>query len=399
VEAGNQPGGAIPIGVATLSKMAFDGEDLNPIWETLVHRFVYEPDDAAALMDLSIIEQIFGNREIGISHQTRALEIRQLYPSRCAVTPPSLRLLAFAAPGDIGANTPLEFLLAGSDIALETLYVAPGVPLPVEIPEHDVAIVSVAQSAEHAAVLAMLSELGARWPRPLLNAPERVALLSRERLHALLAAAPGIAIPATSRITRAALAGPLADGGFPLIVRPIDSHAGVGLAKLDEPAAIASYLAERGEAEFTISSFVDYRSADGLFRKYRIVFVGGRPYACHMAIADQWAIWYLNAGMKDDAAKRAEEAHFMTAFDADFGRRHAAALAEIESRIGLDYFAIDCAETADGKLLVFEADIAMIVHDMDPAEIFPYKAPQMRKVFRAFRAMLRRASRDPASAA
>jgi hypothetical protein len=32
----------------------------------------------------------------------------------------------------------------------------------------------------------------------------------------------------------------------------------------------------------------------------------------------------------------------------------------------------------------------MIVHDMDPPDLFPYKKPQMRKVFDAFEAMLRR---------
>jgi hypothetical protein len=31
----------------------------------------------------------------------------------------------------------------------------------------------------------------------------------------------------------------------------------------------------------------------------------------------------------------------------------------------------------------------MIVHSMDPPELFPYKPPQMEKVFGAFRAMLR----------
>jgi hypothetical protein len=35
----------------------------------------------------------------------------------------------------------------------------------------------------------------------------------------------------------------------------------------------------------------------------------------------------------------------------------------------------------------------MIVHAMDPPDMFPYKPPQMRKVFDAFRAMLQRAAR------
>jgi hypothetical protein len=30
----------------------------------------------------------------------------------------------------------------------------------------------------------------------------------------------------------------------------------------------------------------------------------------------------------------------------------------------------------------------MIVHAMDPVELFPYKQPQMRKLFAAFRRML-----------
>ena len=51
--------------------------------------------------------------------------------------------------------------------------------------------------------------------------------------------------------------------------------------------------------------------------------------------------------------------------------------------MGLDYYAIDCAETSDGKLLVFEVDTAMLVHDMDAVELYPYKRPQMRKVFAA----------------
>jgi hypothetical protein len=116
--------------------------------------------------------------------------------------------------------------------------------------------------------------------------------------------------------------------------------------------------------------------------------VDRRPYACHLAVCDEWKVWYLNADMSGSAEKRLEEELFMVRFDEDFGRRHAVALAEIATRIGLDYFAIDCAETRDGKLLVFEADNASIVHNMDPQDVFPYKAPQMRKIFDAFVAML-----------
>jgi hypothetical protein len=107
-----------------------------------------------------------------------------------------------------------------------------------------------------------------------------------------------------------------------------------------------------------------------------------------MAIADRWDIWYLNAGMSDSAAKRLEEETFMRTFDFGFARRHATALAGLVERIGLDYFTIDCAENKRGDLLIFEADNTAVVHNMDSPELFPYKPPQMHKIFEAFAAML-----------
>jgi glutathione synthase/RimK-type ligase-like ATP-grasp enzyme len=401
---------AAPMGVARLSKMMFDGEDLNPLWRELIGKYIYQRDDAAALMDLATVEQLFGNLEDGLARQREALELCRLYRSPVGGATPLLRMLAFAAPGDVGTNTPLEFLLEDSDVALTTLYVVPGLPLPERIPDHDVAFVAVGESDENQSILAEIERLLARWPKPVLNRPDRILQLSRERLFALLDGVPGLVTPATLRTDRVSLerlaAGAVAlpdllpEGAFPLIARPVGSHAGRGLAKLDTPQAVASYLAERSEDEFTMARFVDYRGADGLFRKYRIVFIEGAPYACHMAIADQWMIYYLNANMKGSAAKRDEEARFMAEFDQDFARRHGAALSAIAARVGLDYFGIDCAETADGDLLLFEADIAIIVHAMDSPAIFPYKPPQMRKLFAAFCAMLRRrGGHAPASAA
>jgi hypothetical protein len=110
-----------------------------------------------------------------------------------------------------------------------------------------------------------------------------------------------------------------------------------------------------------------------------------------MAIADRWDIWYLNAGMTQSAEKRSEEERFMRDFDCGFAFRHRNALAAVAGRVGLDYFTIDCAENKNGELLIFEADNTAVVHNMDSPEVFPYKPPQMRKIFDAFTAMLVRA--------
>lgn len=392
------------IGVSKLAKLAFDGADMNALWAELVPKLKSDPEDVETAMDLSVVAQLAGQQQLGLEIQDQALAVRRLFRSPCISARPRLRLLAFAAASDIGGNTPLEFLLEGSDIELYTLYIVPGMEMPEALPDHDAAFVAVpASDATHAALIE-IERLAQNWPRPIVNSPRKIYEMERDRLHKLLGDVPGIVIPATVRADRDDLADVaegttplgdlLADAKFPLIVRPVGSQAGRGLERLEGAEAIPPYLGVRLEEDFFVSRFIDYSGQDGLFRKYRIVFVDGKPYACHMAISDQWKLWYLNAGMDANAEKRAEEARFMTAFDEDFALRHSAALGEIARRAGLDYFAIDCAETKSGALLIFEADVAMIVHDMDPIEVYPYKGPQMRKIFAAFTAMLEARSKS-----
>ena len=84
----------------------------------------------------------------------------------------------------------------------------------------------------------------------------------------------------------------------------------------------------------------------------------------------------------------------MDSFEERFLAKHREALACVGSRLGLDYLAIDCAETRAGELLVFEADSAALVHAFDDPELFPYKIAHMQKLLSAFRQLLiRRAAR------
>jgi glutathione synthase/RimK-type ligase-like ATP-grasp enzyme len=386
------------IGFARLTTMAFGGIDLRPMRDQLISRVADGTASAGDGLDLSLITQLLGDKQTGTAIQTEVLAFHQLFRSPCSAATPKLRVLALAADIDMGGNMPIEFLLEDSGIELLTLYVVPGARQPVPLPEHDVAIVVASDSDECREALDIIDRAAAHWPRPMLNPPRLVRNLDRDKLHRLLRGIEGLDIPATICVTSAQLSDvaqsklSFADIDvelkFSVIVRPRGSHAGVGLAKLDDPPALARYLAERPEQEFFVSRFVDYANEDGLFRKYRVVVVGGRPYACHMAIAARWDIWYLNAGMSDNAAKRLEEETFMRTFDIGFARRHATALAGMADRIGLDYFTIDCAENKDGDLLIFEADNTAVVHNMDSPEVFPYKPPQMRRIFEAFAAML-----------
>jgi hypothetical protein len=98
------------------------------------------------------------------------------------------------------------------------------------------------------------------------------------------------------------------------------------------------------------------------------------------------------AGMAVHEDRRAEEAAWMANFDRDFTVRHARAFDALYRQLGLDYFGIDCAELSDGRLLLFEADVAMIVHALDSDVTFPYKKFAMAKLFAAFESALRKRS-------
>ncbi len=385
------------LGLATLLRMALAGQSFSALSAELIARAENDPADAEALLDLSTILQINLQPDLAMRVQADALELQQTY--RLPIDQPAtLKLLVIMAAGPLMANTPVECLLENSGIAVELLYLSPQLELPKKLPEHDLVFIAVAESDANQLVLERLSSV--KWSRPLVNKPELIAKLSRDNTYLQLEDVPNVLVPQTNRIQREALekstdlenedsvASLLESGVGSIIIRPVDSHAGRNLSKLDSAEDLDDYLRDTPDMDFYVSYFVDFRSEEGNYKKYRVVLIDGTPYLCHMAISDHWMIHYLNAGMSESSEKREEEAAMMDLFDQDFGARHAEAFQFIHERIGLDYLGIDCGETYDGELLIFEIDSNMVVHDMDPVDIYPYKQPQMHKIFKAFQQML-----------
>jgi hypothetical protein len=395
------------LGNGSLIKFASDGGDVNKVFDFFSGEVRKSPDDAASLLDLALLHLIAQRKDEAYRVQAQALERQQLFRvlgTKGKEIAIRRRVLALVAPGDFMNNAQLEFLLDGSDIGLDVLYVIPGKPLPSALPEHDVVFCAVNESDENIPILERIGQLLSRWPRPVLNAPEKIKGLTRDGIAALFADSTKICAPKVIRVglpdlrrladNKVSLDALLAGVNFPILVRPVGSHCGKNLDKIDSPELLANFLQglEGDQGDFFLAAFMDYRGADGQFRKYRVALIDGVPLLCHMAPSEQWKIHYINVGMAENAAKRAEEAQAMKTFDFDFAERHRVAFAELCARIGLDYFGIDCAELPDGRLLLFEAETAMVIHAMDSPTLYPYKQEQMAKVFAAFRAMIERAS-------
>lgn len=382
-------------GLAPFLRMSIAGADLQSVGQELLSLAGSNAEDANLWMNLSIVMQCLGQRDLGLSIEQQALDMQRIYRIPATEQPAKFRLLMLMAAGDLSANTPLECLLEHSDIELIHYYITPGNPLALPIPEHDALLVAISEVEVNGTLLESLAQPLAQWPKPVINAPLPILSTERSIASSLLLDAPGVLIPPTLHASREVLQEiatgnaslPELTGGidFPIILRPHDSQAGRDLDRISSLEEMAAYLARvTHKEEFFLSRFVDYSGADGLFRKFRITVIDGAAFACHMAVSSHWMVHYVNAGMYEDARKREEEKSFMEHFD-DFVQRHRVALDEVHRRLGLDYFCIDCAESPDGRLQIFETDHVMVVHAMDPEDLFPYKPFHIRKIQQAFR--------------
>lgn len=387
------PRAANSLGHAAILRLLYEQADIGPLAALLIQRTAAEGADPGAAMDLSTLLLTQGGAlaEQGREMQRAAVVLQPNYEVvHGAGTGP--RVLALVTAGDFMANTPIDFLLAGSDAVLIQHFVDEATETLGDLPPHDVIFMAVGEGPENAGVLATLGRLLQDYPGRVLNgATQVIAHLTRDRVSQMLADVPGLLCPATRRISRYMLMAAVRSGRFfdyPAVIRPVGSHAGHGLAKVENTAELAAFLAVSPEEEFYTAPFIDYRGADGLFSKARIVLIKGRAFASHMACSQHWMVHYLNAAMETNPGRRAIEAAWMADFDTGFVKRHAKAFEALTEAVGLDYFGIDCAELPDGRLLIFELDVAMIVHDMDSETLFPYKKPVMKRLFAAFVAAL-----------
>ena len=332
------------------------------------------------------VAQILRRPELALAHQRAAIAISPVH-STFAAEREDYALLVLCAPGPYTANTPVDLLVDARHVTLHRWYVDPSGAVPA-LPRYDAVFVAIGESDAAAPQLRAAARFIGTQTLPVFNRPEDIERLGRVALTATFARARHVRAVTTTRIARARYG----TDGFPLphIVRPVDSHGGTGLARIDDDAQRIAYAESSGAEFLYVAPYVDYRSADGFFRKYRLVFIAGEPFPFHLAISPHWMVHYYNAPMDEHAWMRDEEHAFLARMGDVFGGELADALRETAALLPLDYVGIDCAIAPDGTLLVFEADNALIVHVLDDPVLFAYKHRYVPRILTALDAMLRR---------
>lgn len=238
-------------------------------------------------------------------------------------------------------------------------------------------------------VLANIAKLVKGYRGRVINRPKAVERSSRDRVATTLAGIDNLIVPATFRIAkgRGAMVRRLDQRGalkYPVIVREAGTHSGDILGLCNDLSEIERVLAPRSDCILT--EFVDYRSADAIFRKFRVFVIGEELVFRHIVYSEQW-----NAHAKDREIfmrkhpdKMAEWQGWCEDGLARFSDETIAVLHQIRQRLGLDFFGIDFGLHPDGRVILFEANATMSFFPFpaDPALAFASNPlPPARRAF------------------
>ena len=208
------------------------------------------------------------------------------------------------------------------------------------------------------ATLAQALAIADRDDRPCFNHPAAVIRTTRDEVSRRLAGIPELKVPRTIRVeTPPELCDAIAAAGlsYPVLVRVTGSHLGATLTRIETADDAASIGKHDGRSSFYVTEFCDFASPDKRYRKFRVVVIGEDIFLRHCIIAEQWII---HRG--DRAANTMDEEHAtFVKFDREWTPHLLPIFREIGSRLGLDYFGVDCNIDDAGRVLVFEANACM----------------------------------------
>jgi hypothetical protein len=153
------------------------------------------------------------------------------------------------------------------------------------------------------------------------------------------------------------------------LIRPCGSHQSEGLQLIKSANEIDKLhkYAFDGK-EFYITEFVENKHADGFYKKARLVIIEGELYARHYISYPNWLVEgniHFDY-MKTNAATKIIEENFLKNFKKILGDNAIADLFKIYDTIGLNFLCFDIDIMPDGKLLIFEINLAQnIFLDID----------------------------------
>jgi hypothetical protein len=311
-------------------------------------------------------------------------------PYRGEGAPISVLLLVSAAGGNIPTSALLDERQFRTTV-LVTEYAERNMVLPL----HDLVFNSIGDADLCQEGLQAALALLLRTTKPVINHPIQVLTTGRaenvERLCGLAdVVVPRMAIMPKGKLTARGAAAEIAARGFafPLLVRAVGFHTGYHFAEVASPQELSAAVKDFPGDDVCVIERLDARDSEGVYRKYRVMFIDGILYPLHLAISRDWKVHYFTADMADSAVNRSKDETFLTDMSGAIGQRAVAGLDRIRAALALDYGGIDFGVNAQGEILFFEANATMVVYPPVADPKWAYRRPAVEAVLAAVRTML-----------
>ncbi len=352
-----------------------------------------DPRCRAAHAGLSFALAALGDAESAAHHRREAFAGRAIVTTTHRGESQPIAVLELVSTQ--GGNLRSDPYLGGNlfhRILVAAEFFDPGTPLP----PHQLVFNSVGEADIAAEALEGAARLVAETSAPVINPPAAVRATGRCNIATRLGVLPGVRTACTVLLPREQLASAeagqvLASHGleFPLLLRSPGAHGGEHFLHVRSLQALPRILDELPGSELLAIEFLDSRSPDGKYRKYRVMMVGGKLFPLHLAISHSWKIHCFSADMAENDIHREEDAAFLADMPGVLGAEAIDALERICHTLGLDYAGIDFALGSSGEILVFEANATMTVPMPDADPRWDYRRAPVQAIFTAVREMLR----------
>lgn len=292
-----------------------------------------------------------------------------------------------------GGNVPMQLWLTDRHFAVTAIY-AEFYTDAMTLPEHALIVNSIGDADLCGLALDRAEQIVARSAAPVINQPARVRLTGRVANARRLGAIEGVIAPSMRLVSSTQLTS-ATELGFPFLLRRPGFHNGEHFVRIDASTDLAPAIAALGAGELLAIQYLDARGADGMTRKYRVMFIDGVAYPLNLAIASGWKVHYGKSEMAHNAAYRDEERHFLEDMPGVLGARAMTALQQVCAALDLEYAGIDFALATDGSVLLFEANATMIVLPPGPEPMWDYRRRAIDNVLHAATPMLLRRVTQP----
>ena len=167
-----------------------------------------------------------------------------------------------------------------------------------EYSDYDCLLNLVTDADANAKVLSTIKNSLVNYRGRLINKPTLVARTTRDLVSQACADIPEMITPKVLRfrgnISNNGLRAVLKnnDFQFPAILRKIGTHTGLSAIFIKCPEDIFHNISKKDS--YYITEFFDYKSNDGLWRKYRVFVIGGNIIFRHLLIGEIWSVHAQN---------------------------------------------------------------------------------------------------------